>query len=130
MDSRSQELPGRERTIRWLRWAGILPAAVLASVVIQFIAETGFSITASAPGEPAQSTFVSYLLLLLFYVPKEAGFVVAGAKVAPRGRLTKAIVLAAIRLLFSLATHVLTQAHRRAANYLHLALESTGLSWA
>ena len=78
MDSRYQVLPKRERTIRWLRWAGIFPAAVLASVVIQFIAEIGYGMAAPAPGAPAETTFVSYLLLLLFYVPKEAGFVVAG----------------------------------------------------
>src|SRR4051794_38813425 len=94
MDSGSHELSGRGRLIRWLRWAGLLPAALLARVAIQFLAEMGYTAVASATGEPAGSPSLSALWLLLFYAPKEAGFVIAGAKVAPRGRLAAAPVLA------------------------------------
>jgi hypothetical protein len=118
--------PDRERPIVRLRWAGVLPAAVLSSLAIEFVANLGFRAITVALGRPAQSALVSYLLLLLFYVPKESAFVIAGAKVAPGGRFWTAMALAAMRLLLSLATHVLTQSHRGAANYLHLALEWTG----
>jgi len=117
---------GGEPIILWLRWAGVLPAAALAGFAVGFVANMGLGAVVSVLGESAQQPFVSYLLLLLFYVPKEAAFVVAGAKVAPRFRLTTATVLAALRLVLSLATHVLTQAHRGVTNYQHLALEWTG----
>lgn len=126
MDFRPQEPPRTEGIIRWLRWAGVLPAAVLASVAIGFIAGVCYSKVAPALGEPGRTRIVHYLLLVLLYVPKEVGAVIAGAKAAPQGRTATAIVLAALGILFSLATHVLSQAHRGTTNSVHLALESTG----
>jgi hypothetical protein len=117
---------GWERTTRWLRWAGILPAAVLAGFSIEAVARIVFRAIAAASGEPAQTILVSCLRLFLLYVPKETGFVVVGATVAPRGKCTTAVLLAALRLLLSLATHLLTQTRWGSANYWHLALESTG----
>lgn len=126
MDFRPQEPPRGERISRWLRWAGVLPAAVLAGLVIELISGIAYSKVAPATGEVGETPFVRFLLRLLLYVPKEVGFVIAGARTAPRGRTATAIVLAALRLLVSLATHVLTQPHRGTTNFVHLAFESTG----
>jgi hypothetical protein len=112
--------------MRWVRWAGILPAAILASVAIESIPEIALMMVALVRQEAADLIHVAQWLSLPFYVAKEAGFVIAGAKVAPQGRVAAAIVLATMRLPLSLATHVLLQAHRGTPNYLHLALESTG----
>jgi hypothetical protein len=116
----------REKLIRWQRWACVLPVAVVGSIAIQFIAEIVGRIAVSSWGSPAESTFVYYLLLLLCYIPKEAGFVVAGAKTAPQGRLLTAIVLAVMRLVMSLVAHVLRQPNPGVGNYTHFAAESMG----
>jgi hypothetical protein len=112
--------------VRWLRWAGVLPAAILASVAIEYIPEIAFMMVALVLHEAGDLIYVAQLLSLPFYVAREAGFVIAGAKVAPQGRVATAIVLATMRLPLSLATHVLLQTHRGTTNYLHLVLESTG----
>jgi hypothetical protein len=112
--------------MQWLRWAGVLPAAILARVAIEYIPEIAFMMVAIPLHEAPDLTYVALLLHLPFYVAKEAGFVIAGAKVAPQGRVATAIVLATMRLPLSLGTHVLLQTHRGTTNYLHLALESTG----
>jgi hypothetical protein len=115
----------REKVIRWLRWVCVLPASVLGSIAAQFIAGMVGRLAVSAWGSPAESTFVYYLVLLL-YIPKEAGFVVSGAKMAPRGRLQTAIVLAVVRVLMSLIVHIVGQATPGVGNYTHFAVESTG----
>jgi hypothetical protein len=115
----------REKAIEWLRWVCVLPAAVLCSVAVQFIAGMVGRLAVFEWGTPAESTFVRYLLLL-FRVPMEAGFVVAGAKTAPRGRLVTAIVLAAARVLMSLIVHIVRQSNPGVVNYTHFAAESLG----
>jgi hypothetical protein len=100
--------------------------AVLGSIAIQFIAGIVGRIAISSWGIPAESTLVYYLLLLLRYVPKEAGFVVAGAKTAPPGRLVTAIVLAVVRVLMSLIAHIVRQTNPGVGNYTHFAAESMG----
>jgi hypothetical protein len=110
--------------MRWVRWVGVLPAAILASVAIESIPEIALMMVALVRQEAADLIHVAQWLSLPFYVAKEAVFVIAGAKVAPQGRVAAAIVLATMRLPLSLATHVLLQAHRGTTNDLHLALES------
>ena len=100
-----------ERAVGWLRWACVLPAAVLGRVSAQLVAEVVGRLAVSAWGRPAESAFVDDLLLLLLSIPKEAGFVVAGAKMAPRGRLATAIVLAVAGVLMSLIVHIVGQAN-------------------
>ena len=117
--------PVKQKVIRWLRWVCVLPAAVVGSLAAQFIAGMLGRLAVSAWESPAESTFVSYLLLLL-HIPKEAGFVVAGAKLAPRGRLRTAIVLAVVRVLLSLIVHIVGQTRPGVVNYTHFAVESTG----
>lgn len=115
----------REQLTRWLRWACVLPGAALGSLAIRFIAERVGLLAVSAWGRPAESTFVYYLALLL-RMPAEAGFVVAGAKTAPRGRLGTAIALAIVRVLLSLLVHIVLQSNPGAVNYTHFAAESMG----
>src|SRR5919112_3287329 len=112
----------REKVIRWLRWVCVLPAAVVGSLAAQFIAGMLGRLAVTAWGNPAESAFASYLLLRL-HIPKEAGFVAAGAKMAPRGRLRTAIVLAVVRVLLSLIVHIIGQTHPGVVNYTHFAVE-------
>jgi hypothetical protein len=73
-----------------------------------------------------QSTVIYYLRLLLFYAPKEAAFVIVGAKVAPQGQLATAFALAATAILISLVVHVLGQRSAGVTNYTHFTAEAAG----
>jgi ATP/ADP translocase len=115
-----------EKAIGWLRWVCVLPAAVLASIAVQFIAGMVGRLAIFAGASSADSTFVYYLLLLLLYIPKEAAFVVAGAKMAPQGRFVTAVVLVVVRVLMSLIVHIVGQTNPGVVNYTHFAVESTG----
>jgi hypothetical protein len=72
-----------------------------------------------------------FLWTLLCYVPPEVAFVIAGAKLAPRRPTTAAIVMAVLRFVLSLMTHVVGQHlagnHVGITNYLHLFAESAEL---
>ncbi len=116
----------REKAITWLRWACVLPAAVLGSFAAQFLAALAGRLVVFAWGSPAESHVVYYLLLVLFYAPKEAGFVVAGANTAPRARFVVATVLAVVGMLISLIVHIVRQSHPGVVNYTHVAVECTG----
>lgn len=53
-------------------------------------------------------------------------FVIAGAKLAPRGRLATAIVLAGLWCLAALSSHVLMQSSRGLQNYTDFLAEAVG----
>jgi hypothetical protein len=52
-------MPGRERTMRWLRWAGVLPVAILASVAIEYIPEIAFMMVALVLHEAADLIYAA-----------------------------------------------------------------------
>jgi hypothetical protein len=112
--------------MRWLRWAGVLPAAILVSVAIEAIARIVFLMFIRVLQDASDLMYVARILSLSFHVAREAGFVIAGAKVAPGHRVATAIILATIRLPLLLAMHILLQPRPGTSNYLHFALESTG----
>jgi uncharacterized membrane protein YidH (DUF202 family) len=62
----------------------------------------------------------------MFDVLKEAAFVIAGARMAPRSRPATAIALAVAGILMSLVVHELGQSHPGSTNYTHFAAESVG----
>jgi hypothetical protein len=66
------------------------------------------------------------LSLVIFYVAKDAAFVMAGAKTAPRSRLATAIVLAVANIVISINVNVSRQPGAGVTNYTHLAAESAG----
>ncbi|MGE3818001.1 MAG: hypothetical protein AB7I30_01060 [Isosphaeraceae bacterium] len=113
------------KVVGWSRWTGVLPAAALAWVVTEFLAKIVGRLAVSAWGRPDESHLV-HALVLLSYLPKAAAFVVAGAKVAPRGRVPAAIGLASLAMFMSFVVHVATRSHPGVVNFTHFALESTG----
>ena len=64
--------------------------------------------------------------LVLYFLPKNAAFVIGGALVAPHYRLATAFALATIAIAISLLIHVLGQKTVGPTNYLHFAAESAG----
>jgi hypothetical protein len=108
-----------------LRWLLVLPVAILAAYVAHFVIGMAAWLVLGSYAS-VQSTGIYYLRLLLFYAPKEAAFVIAGAKVAPRGHLATAFGLAAIAILISLIVHVLGQQSVGVTNYTHFTAESAG----
>ena len=105
------ELAGKQKAIELLRWISVLPAAVLAYTAVGLI-------VSAAPN--------THWLLLIFYMPKEAAFVIAGAKMAPRSRGAATIALVALGSIKSLTIHVLGQ-NAGLTNYLHFGAESVGV---
>jgi hypothetical protein len=122
-------LTGREKAIELLRWICVLPAAMLGSFATYYIGGLVGRLAQYGWGTPVESTLVYYLLLLLFYIPKEAAFVIAGAKTAPRSRLATTTVLAVARLVMSLIVHVLKQPNPGVVNYTHFTAESAGVAF-
>lgn len=108
-----------------LRWIGVLPAAFLGAFAARFVGGIAGYAAAHALGSESGST-VALLTLLLAYGIGTAAFVLAGALAAPRHRAVVAIALAAICVIVSLLTHVLSQGHPGRTNYLHLAAETVG----
>jgi hypothetical protein len=115
-----------EKAIGWLQWVGVLPAAVLGSSVAQLIAGMAGRLAVAAGGRPADSAFVYDLLLRLLHLPQGTAFVVAGAKMAPRGRLVTAIVLAVVWVVMALIIHIMGPAHPGVHNSIDFAVESAG----
>ena len=66
-----------------------------------------------------------YIRIPLYYAPKDAAFVIVGAKVAPRP-LTTAVALAVAAIGISLVIHILGQRTVGVTNYLHFTAESAG----
>jgi hypothetical protein len=125
-------LTSRKKLIEMLRWVCVLPAAVLGEIVVRYA--IGLCVRTAGDGgwRPfGDSTPASFLWTLLCYAPPESAFVIAGAMLAPRRPMTTAIVLAVLRFILSLMTHVVGQHlagnHVGITNYLHLFAESAGL---
>lgn len=123
----SSELTRKQKAIELLRWVGVLPAAILARLAVPIIVGNlmrfGMYVGWFSQGG---SGLVYYLQLVLFYFPKEAAFVIAGAKMAPRYRLATCIILAVAAILMSLIVHMLGQSNVGLVNYMHFAAESLG----
>ena len=104
-----------------LRWLAVIPAAVMAGWLAHFA--FGFMSLIAARVLSESTTY--YARLLLCYVPKDAAFVIVGAKIAPRPVAT-AVVLAVAAIAMSLLVHILGQRTVGVTNYLHFTAESAG----
>jgi hypothetical protein len=71
-------------------------------------------------------TLVYWIKFALFYIPKQAAFVVGGALTAPRFRVITATILAVVATGMSLLVHVLGQRTVGITNYTHVAAETVG----
>jgi hypothetical protein len=123
-------VPGRLIELLW--WLCVLPAAVLGHVAAQFVVGAVLQMARDAGWDIfSGSSIANSLIRLLWHLPPNAAFVIAGAKIAPRHQKTTAIVLTLFGLIFSLMTHVISQhffAGRRLGfnNYMDLCAESVG----
>jgi hypothetical protein len=123
-------VPGRLIEVLW--WLCVLPAAVLGHVAAQFVVGAVLQMARDAGWDIiGESSIANSLIRLLWHLPPNAAFVIAGAKMAPRHQKTTAIVLTLFGLIFSLLTHVISQhffAGRRLGfnNYMDLCAESAG----
>jgi len=121
------ELTRKEKNTELLRWISVLPAAVLGRLAAQIIIGVVMRLAVSGGWFTlGESQFFYYLQILVFYSPKEAAFVIAGAKMAPRNRLATTTVLAVSGILMSLIVHVLGQPNPGVVNYTHFAAEAAG----
>jgi hypothetical protein len=118
------DLSRREKAIELLRWIVVLPAAVLGrfamvlllGLIVRFADFAGWLADSELPA----------VKLLLSCCPKEAAFVIAGAKTAPRRRLLTTVILAIAAGLMSLTIHILGQPNPGTVNYAHFAAEFVG----
>lgn len=115
------------RALTKLRWIAVLPAAIGGAFFVKLAGGLLGHAARQGLGSDSHSAFA---LQLLFYVATSAAFVLAGAAIAPRHRPVIAIVLAALWVLLSLLTHVVSQPHPGTTNYLHLAAETSGAIFA
>lgn len=102
-----------------LRWLAVIPAAIAAGWLAHLVCGLASVAIARLIGE------AYYVHLLLCYAPKNAAFVIAGAKIAPRQRAT-AVALAIVAIALSLLVHLLGQRTVGLTNYLHFTAESAG----
>lgn len=109
-----------------MRWICILPAAVLGGLVAKYAFGLVAWLALGRGGGVSGSEVAYYLRVLLYYLPKEAAFVVVGAAVAPRRRGMVAVALAVVAIALSLLVHVAGQANPGTVNYTHFATESAG----
>jgi len=122
------ELTGQEKAIELLRWLLVPVASVGVVFVLILIARIAMPpAMARLPGTapPPVSDFQRWVMPGIFNVLISAGLVFAGAKVAPRGRLVTALVLAALWIGYSFLIHIYVHLGRGTPSYLHFALSVT-----
>jgi hypothetical protein len=128
--------PSNEQARRWklsevLRWVCILPAAVIAGIVTQFIIGGVVQIASYGRWDNVGDSSIAYwFMVFLNYVPRRFAFVFVGATMSPRYQRTIAVGLAVLGIFLSLTIHVVGQhiAGNRVGliNYIHLIAESAG----
>jgi hypothetical protein len=119
-------LTAARTVIRWLRWAAVV--ALVYSAVVK-LAYSALRPDPSALRPAPLPVVQEWAGMLYFHTLSYAGFVVAGAIVAPRARLPMAIVLAAALVPSSFWGHVLAMGGPWwfwTINYTHFSLEAIG----
>jgi hypothetical protein len=118
--------PQSPKSVEWLRWLSVLPAAFLA----RYAARLALGLLTHGVGQEMLAVLARKLVV---YSASEAVFVVVGAMVAPRKQKTVAIVLAVLGAVLSLLKHVVVQyaAGNRvgSTNYTDFALDTLGLAF-
>ena len=125
------ELSPREKRIEVVRWLLLLPAALLASVIVTFIIGTLVR-SIGNNSVPLNSSSISFWASAVpLYVLPEFVFVIVGGWIAPRKRLPVALLLMLLGGVLSLLRHVVLQHHAGTSlgptNYTHFGLEIAGL---
>lgn len=119
-------LTAAKTAIRWVRWAAVL------ALVYSTLGELAYSALgqdASVLRPAPRAVVQGWVGMLSFHTLSYAGFVVAGAIIAPRARLATAIVLAAALIPSSLWGHVLAMGGPWwfwTISYTHFSLEAFG----
>lgn len=112
------------KSIVVLRWIGVIPAAWLASWVLQgsgaFVLSLGGVLDLRGPNYP------EFLFPISFYFPSGSAFSFVGAMAAPRMRLAAGVVLAAFCISLSCVVHIFSQQNVGLTNYMHVTGEALG----
>jgi hypothetical protein len=126
----SSAITAAKTVIHWLRWAAVLAlvCSALGELVYSALGPAGWAL------RPAPLAVVQHLVFMFFFFSSCSFlFVAAGAKIAPRARLTTAIVLAAVHVPLSLWNHVLSRVSlvelvllEGGSNYTQFTLETLG----
>ena len=106
---RFSELTGKEKLIELIRWLSVPVAAVVSVMALGLIAAAVTPrLRAQLPGDPVTqiSDLQRFMFHRVFGVLMGLAFVIGGAPLAPRGRVTAAIVLAGIWILYAFLIHV------------------------
>ncbi len=117
--------PPRNRAWQVLRFVCVLPAALIFAAAAFYAGGLAGALVTALFGATSPS-IVYAIRLVLYYMPKNAAFVLAGAITAPRYRVTIALVLAALAIGVALIVHVLGQQSPGVVNYTHFAAETAG----
>jgi hypothetical protein len=118
------QLSGQEKANEVLRWLLVPVASVAAVIVLILLARIVIPpAMARLPGEPPSvvSDFQRWVPRI-FNGLLSGAFVFAGAKMAPRGRLATALVLATLWIGYSFLIHVFVHLGRGKPNYLDFAV--------
>lgn len=115
--------PAGTLAVEGLRWALVLPAAVLCGLAAQPAAATVCRAVLQAAGLAAEAGRVSHTLGLFAW---DAAFVAAGAALAPRRKAGTAAALAVAAGLAAIVVHVALPPRPGFANALHAAAELAG----
>jgi hypothetical protein len=103
------DLTPKEKCVEMVRWVFVVPAAVLAGmaprVVTSFLMPPALAQPLGAPPVTVPDFQRYYLPHLVGFV-MAAGFVLVGAKMAPRWRTPVAVVLAVLWTAYSFLIHV------------------------
>ena len=127
------DLTPKEKLLEAIRWLLVPVAATMSVVALIALSRVVMPpALAQLPGTPVvpPSDFHRYVLPRVFGVVMAAAFVVAGAKVAPRGRFATAVVLAIAWIGYSFLIHVFVHLGRGAPNLVHFLLAAVAAAGA
>ncbi|MCH2201678.1 MAG: hypothetical protein MK102_06895 [Fuerstiella sp.] len=119
----SEPAQNQRRGSKRLRWACVLPGALLAGWLLEhpraiFDAQIGL--------DRQGSGYSAFIVPVLQSLPSGIAFAVAGTVIAPGFRPATAIVLAALCIPISTGIHIFAQPDPGLTNYMHSTGESLG----
>lgn len=118
--------PERSRLAEVLRWLGVLPVALIASTIVNYVFKIVVMFGLIRLPLLRELEFAYWICYALVLVPKNVVFVLAGAVMAPRARPVAAAAMAAIACLMALTIHLLGRGSPGLKNWQDFAVESAG----
>lgn len=119
----SESVQNQRRSSTLLRWACVLPAAMLAGWLLK---HTGVVFHSHLGLDRQGSGYSAFILPVLQTLPNGIAFTLAGALMAPGFRSLTATVLAALCIPVSTAIHIFAHPGPGLTNYMYTTGESLG----